>query len=1531
MRAGNSSRFGRANRSAWVAWILRLVPLLVWTPSVVAEEPLRLRRALAPADRRQDWPLGSWELVSRADLIEFEQSALAERRSDPAPRIERLVFRGRYVSPALMEGEFEADTRTLSGDSEFLELGDVTPAVGNLQWTDGPAVWGTAPSGSAVLLADRSSGRLRGDWALGGEPVIDGNEFDFVAFPAASTRLELEIPDSYELHASTGGGLTPGPATDGRRLWVIELGQTSDCLYRVTPARSQPDAATLTAERMIHYIVRPDGARLQAEFNISAPSSRSDSVRFTVGSGLKNIEVTGAANNRLPVTSDEAAGRFDLSVALPELTSGRLGIVRVSGDLEFVEGEDWALPDVHLQRSTILSSQRNLHVEHPLTVQSSTLHDVRQTGVVIGETHGNWLFEDYAEEARTIVRIGRFTSAVTLRAVTTLEHSEGETLFRTAAEFRCRGAGTYRLPLRLPAGWDVVDVAPRTGGDPIVSAWRTSLVDGAPQLVIELREPLIGRVPQQLLITGRRTDGATGLRDIELFPSLVNLNGNDRSHVLVGMAAEETLRLIPQDGVRSIPASELADAWSPLVALLGVDLAKRRIEWFAQSSGAPLGRVALQRPTAKPDVPQRVGRGLPVDGNEFVNAPLVVDLYLESDIAGRGAQWHQHRAVYQVSGRIPEPPPSIRLPDGARIDSVRVDGRPQSVASAGDPFAQLDWSSSPRRVEILYRSPCNQQAGWLTRQLRIPLAEWSVAPHLFEWRIRLPRTETLSGIRFPWSTVAPRPKIGWRQRLFGLLARDDWASDDAVQPVSGQVPRIVDAGDVRPHSGTEVTISALHPAAVLEIDVTDGDHASRAGWLALMGAWLIAVLIRLSIARGVILMWTITSVLVVAALLLPSAFGQVCGNAILGILLGSLLPRTWLTGGTLKVEGRRSDTALSAAAAGSLLLVCCLFGSSSAQDRETSGLNQARAEVSEATEEFDVLLPLSDDGALRDAAWIQRRLLPTFNAWRNQRVQRPSSLLQSAWYEFTAEDVPLLRASFDVAVFDRSIPLKLNFSRLWVADPDDCRVDGQPVQIRPAANSPDLLLDLSRVQPSDSRVTACRVELTLQPSAAARDGDGWRFDVPPVLDSTLSVPVANDPARQLAARSHRAAAEDEQGRREFEIGGTRTISIAPGSADPSGRDRDGIVVDAVSLVELHPLRVRVRTQLVPKQSLEASSTSAVRRWRLRLPGRADVREVALSGLRRYTVRYPSADVTQVDLELARAPTVGSSVFIDFSVPARREDGDVAVPPLRYVGDDALLTHRIGLRAAVGVRLEERSVSMLPPQLSEQPVPEFFSSDADSIASWPSPDVVYLASEPVAIPVELNPVQPSRSASIEQSIIFDGTTLNWRSVALVDVEGAPVYRHSFRLSSEIQLHSVTLLRDGLPQPLDWVRDKGRVVLHLAGGRIGRHELRFTGAMPFQSDKLTQLPVFDLEDAEVTDSQLIAQSPRLQRLELYAADGTALPAGPSPVDASETDSVVRVSSQQDAAPPTAFRAWQAPAPSGRQRAHDVRTRTAGNGAQ
>lgn len=1473
-----------------------LMLCLAWTGLSAAQERVPLVRLAVPADEPETWPAGDWVRAPFEELEEFER-ALAEGDGavQPPPQFERVVFRGVLVEPTVLEGEFTAQVRRLDARRSFLELGRISPAVRQLVWSDGPAIWGSGSDGRSLLYVDRGRDELSGEWALRGTSRFDGAEFDVRLPRASSIRLELQLPDDRELTSSDGLVLPPQPGEEGQRLWSIELGRTNTCLCTIGPAGERRASAASVVEWTAAYVIQPDGCRLQWDFNVLLSSPAPSVLEFEIPEELEAPEATTGANAGLSAQLVTTDGRRRLIVPMPRGATGRLGTIRISGGLALRAEEAWSLPEVRLAGATTVSGVRRVHVDRPLTLQSLTLQGVRQTTIQQEESGVTWGFEDLSANARLVVRVGRPATLLGLRAVTAVELSRDEARFRTAAQLTSHGDSVYSAELQLPTGWGVIDVVTPGGESGGMSSWRAIETDAGILLVIEFRQALTSHTPRQVLISGRRVSWNLGAQEIELFPRLSGDDGAESQVVLAVRrdAAVERL-LTPQGGARALSAGDAMSEWGPLAGVLNLEVGDATHAWFAQTGRVPQGAVsAVPADSAKGSGGLTTAAG----GGDVPapDAPLVLDLRMETDVGERGAVWHRHRARYVLGGRRPDAPPKVRLPAELEFDGVAVDGRPQNVVSMDGSIELLEWSPQAREVEIRYRSPAAEAGGWLRRPVDVELPDWGQPVRQLEWRLKLPSSERVADVRGPRSTIVGKSQSGWLQRCFGVLAR--------MNGESAAVPGAV-------------LIGVLAPGPSVEVDLVDLTNQQRASWLGLLAACLAVGSCR--VWRGELMRWAWWWMVVpaVGVIVLPDGWAEVCGSVLTGALLGQLLPRSWLAPQRGVTLGAGSVVRPAGASAGTVVLVLCAWYGGNPADAQSERV--VGASVSEngssAAAEFDVLVPVRDGAAERDAR-IQRRLLPAFEAWRAAAQDAPAWLLQRARYVFTPGHSPQLEAEFTVAVFARQpiVPVTLAFGRLWVADPDDCRVDGKPAQIRPSAETNALLVEVPGVPAGEGElVRTVGIELRLQPGAAARSGSGWEFDVPAVLDAQLRLPTGESPSEQFAASSQRSVGVDDAGRMVFEPGGVGVLSVQPAAGVSTEAPGGSLAADAVSLIEVHPLRLRVRTQMTMVAAPGGGAVDAAPRLRVVLPGQAEVREVIVPGFRRFSVRRLRDGQTLLDLELERPPAADTTVSIDYSLPSQWSGGVIMIPPMPLREDGGLRSHRLGLRGMSGIVLETVPSAVPSGPLREMPA-ELFAAGLATDTAWPAPTHVYVATAPTGIPVEATPVEPLRTASLEQSLLVDGDAIRWQGTAEINVAVAPAFRHELELSADVQLESVAVVQDGAERLLDWARYDDRLVLYLVGDRIGRHEVRLSGTLRADLSQATPFPRFALRDATTIASELLVQSGPSRRLELFAADGSMLPAGPaSGAAASGAAPFIRRFSLQDAALPAAFRSVPSPAP-------------------
>jgi hypothetical protein len=296
----------------------------------------------------------------------------------------------------------------------------------------------------------------------------------------------------------------------------------------------------------------------------------------------------------------------------------------------------------------------------------------------------------------------------------------------------------------------------------------------------------------------------------------------------------------------------------------------------------------------------------------------------------------------------------------------------------------------------------------------------------------------------------------------------------------------------------------------------------------------------------------------------------------------------------------------------------------------------------------------------------------------------------------------------------------------------------------------------------------------------------------------------------------------------------------------------------------------VRTQLVPV-TLHGDNTlsnDTSRSLALRLPGRAEVREVASQDLLAYSSWSVSEGQTLLELEFGTPLVPGREILLDFTIPLQERDGHVAIPPLPLLGDPGVRSHRIGLRAMRGFLLtasaQAEPVQELPADLFEIP----------GDRAWPTPEVAYVVKAPSELTAGLERVEPLRAASWQQSLSVREGHVDWRVAATIDVSGTPAYAHRIQIGGDARVESVSLLQDGADRLLNWSRDGEQLLLNVQSEATGKQELKITGRIPLGSEATIEIPSLAIAGAELTSAELIVENGTLSSVEFVSADGAEL---------------------------------------------------------
>ena len=240
-------------------------------------------------------------------------------------------------------------------------------------------------------------------------------------------------------------------------------------------------------------------------------------------------------------------------------------------------------------------------------------------------------------------------------------------------------------------------------------------------------------------------------------------------------------------------------------------------------------------------------------------------------------------------------------------------------------------------------------------------------------------------------------------------------------------------------------------------------------------------------------------------------------------------------------------------------------------------------------EHVDVLLPERTEGlepsssdSATEYGYLHERRIAQFLAWRRGNRPNPEYLFSTAKYSLSSDPRPRIHAEFGVLIFGDHAPVRISFPLRDVLfqSVDDCRVDGRPATIQPAADSDSFLVDATPVSPQPDNEPATdpealarresKIELWFTPESVGDDGD-WEIGLPLIADASLVLPEGISPTRLTPIPVLASGATDQEGAAPlWQIGLSDVLRMAGESPSATGDESVfGSVAEAVSLVEVH--------------------------------------------------------------------------------------------------------------------------------------------------------------------------------------------------------------------------------------------------------------------------------------------------------------------------------------------------------------------------
>ncbi len=488
---------------------------LAESPSPGGEEPrpdgaLHIRRVYVPADHPERWP-ADWRPMP---LAEFERRLEQTGSSPPRPpaaSLDRAYYTATLAGDALVGGKFDWTCRRQGGHATALDLAPLNLAVSHLAWTDGPAVWGTTPSGAPALIVDRPRGSIAGEWNLLGKRLAQTLSFDVRVARATVSQLLVRLPEDRVLQSSIGDVLPPRPAEEpGWWLWPVDLGSQNACKLTVAPrARLAPPRPLLLVRHDAAYALRPEAVRIQTDFFIEALEAPVQELRFTLDAAIEIIDIHyGDSLSLAWKTIDSDAGR-QLALQLPDPLIGQGVPLRIQGIARARPGALWTLPQVRMINGVLLEGQLTLRVQPPLELTDSRLNGYHQISLRVHPAEGETrVFRQSTESATAAFFVGNPRFEAVARVLTRV-HSSGDPWTAVSQiEWKSRYGSAFSASCRVPPDWEVTDV--RAEGDASeLTSWDVVAAGSAGrQLKFQFADALAPDHSRRVRVTARRAAAA---------------------------------------------------------------------------------------------------------------------------------------------------------------------------------------------------------------------------------------------------------------------------------------------------------------------------------------------------------------------------------------------------------------------------------------------------------------------------------------------------------------------------------------------------------------------------------------------------------------------------------------------------------------------------------------------------------------------------------------------------------------------------------------------------------------------------------------------------------------------------------------------------------------------------------------------------------------------------------------------------------------------------------------------------------------
>lgn len=408
---------------------LFLVLIITVTHTDAQQNKPSIRKIYVPADTPESWPEGNWTPVPSSRLAE------QTRRQVTSPSSKAWMKEGRYQATlnkdVLQNGRFELEVAEPEGRTNgttLISWQNTNLAFSNLNWKNQPAKLGNKVDGNLFLMVPHNVKFLSGQWSIQGRHLEGGVFFDLQFPQSAVTELELLLPkdDRIVVFDNTPISFSPASRPQEQRV-ILSLGAKAHARFFVSfgnsNSQSAPTSQLFTRTETLLSLSR-DQSRFRQELLIESLGAEVKTILIPVPDKLsiRSIEFGGIPLNSWSVSRNQPR---TLSVSFPNPILGLSRPLRISGTIEYTEGELWRVPRLLPENSFSLSELITLNVSPPLELLAIEREGFLQTAATTNANGaGSLVFQRNSPTGEIDVRLGLPPTRFETQIVTRLKVSD---------------------------------------------------------------------------------------------------------------------------------------------------------------------------------------------------------------------------------------------------------------------------------------------------------------------------------------------------------------------------------------------------------------------------------------------------------------------------------------------------------------------------------------------------------------------------------------------------------------------------------------------------------------------------------------------------------------------------------------------------------------------------------------------------------------------------------------------------------------------------------------------------------------------------------------------------------------------------------------------------------------------------------------------------------------------------------------------------------------------------------------------------